>query len=136
MMEFTEDFLKLVQIALVVVGALSIFFTYVSYNILIKTNEANREATLLGNILLASDCLTYQNNVGLFEESKLIAMSANSSCLKYPYGSVSIDLVDVIPSQNWDFEVNAPVLNGEENFYISVKLNDGKVEKALMVVKV
>jgi hypothetical protein len=136
MMELTEDFLKLIQIALIVVGALSIFFTYVTYNIIIRSNEAEREALVLGNALLSSDCLIYSDTRSLFSQDKLINMGSDPSCLKYPYGSVTVELVNAIPPHYWSFKIKDPVLDGEADFSVAVRLNTGEIKQALMKVKV
>ena len=47
MMELTEDFLKLLQIALIVVGVLAIYFSYISYNVIIDSRGAEREAIMI-----------------------------------------------------------------------------------------
>ena len=62
MEELSEDFLKLLQMALLVVGVLSIFFIFISYNFTVSSNEADREAYVLGDALLSEKCLTYMSN--------------------------------------------------------------------------
>ena len=51
-MELTEDFLKLLQIGFIVTGVLAIFFTYISYDVIVSANQAERNAISLGNSLL------------------------------------------------------------------------------------
>ncbi|MEM3609832.1 MAG: hypothetical protein QW076_02915 [Candidatus Anstonellales archaeon] len=134
-MEITEDFLKLIQIAIIVVGVLAIFFEYVNYNVIVNKNEAAREALVLGNALLTSNCLTYSNTPSLFSEEKLNTMSSDSSCFKYAYGNVTVILLN--DSKQWSFVINdTNILNGIEKFYVAVKLNTGEVKQAIMVVEV
>lgn len=135
MMKLSEFFSKLLQIALIVVGVLAIFFTYVSYNIIISQSEAEREATILGNSLLSSDCLIYSNTKNLFSDEKLDNMVADSSCFKYPYGVVEIGLLDL--TNNWVFEIGTTDLGGEREFDVAVRNSiTGERKPALMVVRV
>lgn len=136
MMELTEDFFKLLQIALVVVGVLAIYFSYVSYNVIVETRSAEREALLIGNTLLSSDCLTYSDTKSLFSEDKLNDMQSDSTCLKkqYVYGNISIELQD--KSNNWQINLGSSNLGGENKIYVAVRLNSGVVEPALMSVTV
>ena len=129
-MELTEDFLKLLQIALVVVGVLAIFFSYINYNIIVEAREAEREALILGNSLLSSNCLTYSDIKSLFSEDKLINMQSDPSCLKkqYPYGAVKVE--------QWQFEIGSFNLGGEAKFNVAVRKTTGEIKPALMTVKV
>jgi len=135
-MELTEDFLKLLQIALVVVGVLAIFFSYINYNIIVEARGAEREALILGNSLLSSDCLTYSDTKSLFSEDKLINMQSDLSCLKkqYPYGAVKIELNDL--TSKWQIDIGSFDLGGEAKFDVVVRMNSGIIKPALMVVKV
>ncbi len=134
-MELTEDFLKLMEIAIIVAGVLSIFFTYINYNIIVSNKGAEREAFVLGNALLSSDCLTLNNTKGLFSQEKIELMVRDSSCFKYPYGVVEISVVDgSIPP--WEFSLGGLKLGGEAEFLVLIKLNNNKNKIARMVVKV
>jgi len=136
MMEITEDFLKLIQIAFIVTGVLAIFFTYIQYNIFVSQDRAEREAVILGNSLLSDDCLTYSNTRGLFSEEKI--ENANPSCFNYPYGSVTIELLEDIGIEPWNFEVGEDVkLHGESEIFVAVKLKTtGEIKAAKMMVEV
>ena len=84
--ELTSTFIKLVQIALMILGALAIFFTYVTYEITVYRNDVNREAYVLGNALLASPCLN--NGIkGIILESKIAGLDY---CFDYPTGEIDI----------------------------------------------
>lgn len=139
MMELTEDFLKLLQIAVVVVGVLGLYFSYVSYNVTVSTREAQRGALMLGNSLLSSDCLTYYDIKSLFSEEKLNDSQNDPSCLKreYPYGLVEVDLQDSSVSPNkWQFAIGSDNMGGESTTIVAVKMNSGEIKPAYMVVKV
>jgi len=134
MMELTEDFLKLLQIALVVVGVLAIFFSYINYNVIVEARGAEREALILGNSLLSSNCLTYSDTKSLFSEDKLINMQYDPSCLKkqYPYGAVKI----ILDSSTWIIDIGSFDLGGEAKFNVAVRKTTGEIKPALMIVKV
>jgi hypothetical protein len=79
--ELTATFVKLVQIGLVIVGALAIFFTFIEYEIFVYENSLEREAYLLGNAVLSSNCFT--NGVkGVLVQNKLD--NYDISCFNYP----------------------------------------------------
>jgi len=137
MMDLTENFLKLIQIALVVVGALALFFSYINYNITVDARSAEREALILGNALLSSDCLTYSDTKSLFSEDKLINMQTDSSCLKkqYPYGNVKVELQD--STAKWQIDIGPTNLGGESKFNVAVRnATSGIIKPALMTVYV
>ena len=79
--ELTATFVKLVQIGLVIVGALAIFFTYVEYEILVHYSSFDREVYLVGNSLLSSKCLT-NGMKGVLIQSKIENFDKN--CFVYP----------------------------------------------------
>lgn len=130
MMELSEDFLKLLQIAIIVVGVLAIFFTYIQYNILVIEDKAGREAIVLGNYLLKSNCIAYENTKGLFSEEKLNNLDV--ACLDYDRGFITINLLD--ETRAWTFKISDPTLGGVADFYVSVKMGE-EVKPAKMVVE-
>jgi hypothetical protein len=136
MMELTEDFLKLLQIAFLVVGVLSIFFIYINYSFTVASNDAEREVFMLGNSLLSSECLTVIRNgelmKALFSQNKLDTL--DPSCIKYPNGKVNITLLDY--SRSWKIIFSTPTKNKEAKFYVVVKLDSGDIVPAEMVVSI
>jgi hypothetical protein len=132
MMELTEDFVKLMEIAIVVVGTLSVFFTYLEYNITVTQDAAGRESVILGNYILDNKCLTYEGAKGLFDSSKFDSVSA--SCFNYPYGSFTIELWD--ESEEWGFVIASSDAGGEAAFTVAVRMSDGEVKPATLEVKV
>jgi len=129
---FSELFFRLLQLAFFVGGALAIFFTFLSYNITVYASGAEREAFILGNTLLSSQCLTESDTKGLFSEQKLEDMETDSSCLNYPNGNVIVKLLD--SSDEWNFVLGTFDKGKEATFSVSVKLNSGEVKPANMVV--
>jgi len=131
--ELTQTFIKLVQIALVVVGALAIFFTYISYEITVYRNDANREVYILGNALMSSSCLT-DGIKGLLTQSKIDSMVADSSCFKYPIGKVTISSTFYTPAVTID--LGSADIEEEAEFDILIRLNSGQIEPGEMVVTI
>jgi hypothetical protein len=131
MMELTEDFLKLLQIAFIVTGVLAIFFTYIQYNIFVNQDKAQREAIIFGNYLLTSDCLTYENTKGLFSEGNLD--TAYPACFNYNQGKITVELLD--GTDSWEYEITEPSMGGEANFIVSVRLTNSNVKAAKMTVE-
>jgi hypothetical protein len=136
MMDLSENFLKLIQLAIIVVGCLAIFFTYINYNITVETSSSGREAVVFGYSMLSSECLTYSNTQSLFEENKLASMQADSSCLKkvYPYGYIEVNLQDM--SEKWQIEIGGLGTSAETTYNVAVRLDSGEVKPAFMVVKI
>ena len=134
-MDLTENFLKLIQIALVVVGVLAIYFSYINYNITVDARSAEREALILGNNLLSDDCITYGTK-SLFSEDKLNNMLLVASCLKkqYPYGAFKVELLDL--TKKWEVGIGSTNLNGEAKFNVVVRTTTGEIKPALMMVYV
>jgi hypothetical protein len=132
MMELTENFIKLLQLALVVTGVLSIFFTYIQYNLLVNQDQAGREAIILGNYLLDNKCLTYHGMKSLFDEAKL--ETATAGCFNYPHGSFKVELLDS-SADKWSFEITENKRGGTASFTVSVMMKDtGEVKPARMTV--
>ncbi len=142
MMELTEDFVKWMQIAIAVVGILTIFLLFVSYNIKILHSELERETYYLGDHLLGSKCLTLTDGSNVikskFSESKLDTIEADPSCINYPKGEVIIELINCgsHPNCDWIFDLNpAATYEGQSAIFIlAVKMNDGSIEPARMTV--
>jgi len=127
--ELTETFIKLIQVGLVIVGALAIFFTYVSYELTAHTNDARREAYILGNAIMSSDCFT-DGVKGLLVQSKI--NNAVVSCFDYTKGKIQIKSTTV--DQTIMFGSGATPNGIEEDFNILIKLNDGSIENGKLKV--
>ena len=136
MMDLTENFLKLLQIAVIVVGVLALYFTYIGYNVKVEARTGERSAVVLGNFLLSSNCLTYGDTTSLFSEDKINNMMVDSSCIKnsYPYGSVNINIIK--STKKWTFNLGTANVGGEAEFDVAVKMSSGEVNLAQMVVDV
>ena len=136
MMELSEDFLKLLQTALLVIGLLVIFLIFISYNITVIHSEAKREAYVLGDYLLASRCLvlTDNNNVakGLLSEEKLDLI--DPSCINYPNGEVEINLTD--STKYWNITLGPSGKDEKAIFAVAVKLKIGEIKPATMTVTI
>jgi len=136
-MEITEDFLKILQLAVIILGVIGIFFTYIYYNVIVNSESKQREAVVLGDALLGSTCLTetYFNTPmkGLFLESKLDSFS--TSCVNFPDGQVNIKLLD--GSKSWSFQFSS-TLSGISTspYYVAVKLSSGRIVPARLDVTV
>ena len=135
-MDLTENFLKLLEIALIVVGVLAMFFSFVSYNINIQDNSAEKNAIVIGNFLLSSDCLTYSGTKSLFSEEKLDNMKTNPSCLQmqYLFGVADVKLQDL--SKSWPIEISSPSIGKMVDFSVVVRMNSGESKPATMVVRI
>jgi len=127
--ELTQTFIKLVQIALVIIGALAIFFTYVSYEITLYRNDANREAYVLGNALMSSLCLT-DGIKGLLIQSKID--NFDTSCFEYPNGEVTISA----GAYSRTIIFGPADIGKKAEFDILVKLDTGPIEPGTMVVSI
>ena len=129
MMELTEDFLKLLEITITVVGVLAIFFTYIQYNIIVSQDEAERQAIIFGNYLLKSSCLT-DGTKSLFLETKLD--SATQDCFNYHQGKITIELLD--ETKSWTYQITNPLV-GKAEFIVSVRMTGGSIKPAKMTVE-
>lgn len=133
MMELTEDFIKLLQLALVITGVLSIFFTYIQYNLFVNQDEAGREAIILGNYIMDNKCLTYQGMKSLFDEAKLD--TADATCFNYPYGSFKVEFLDVSVTKSWSIMLYDMKRGSSAKFIVSVVMKDtGEVKPARLTV--
>ena len=124
MMELPETFLKLIQLALIAIGVLSIFFLFITYNVDVISNQGQREINLLGNTLLSNSCLTDIGDgkpiKGLFLQSKLQACSA-TPCINYPEGKITVTLLDG-SGQSWSCQLGTKPLAGlNAGFSVAVK---------------
>ena len=88
----------MLQISFLIIGTLSIFLIFISYNIDVFVDEARREALMLLESMLTNDCLTVVEEgkpvKGLFSAEKLDQIVLDPSCIKYDYGIVEIELLD------------------------------------------
>jgi hypothetical protein len=141
MMELSEDFIKFIQIGLTVVGILTIFLLFISYNLNLLHDKIEREVYVLGDYLTASRCLASidGNNVikGLLEEAKLTAIESDPSCINYPNGMVNVSLINCgSGSCKWNFELNpgTTYVGKSANFTVAIEMNDGSIEPATMKV--
>jgi hypothetical protein len=135
MMELSEDFLKMLQIAMLVVGLLIIFLIFISYNIEVFHDEKQRSAYVLGDYLLASDCIAWEDNgnvvKGVLSEGKLDTV--DPSCINYPYGSIEVELLEDIGKGPW--VIGMEDAEGERAvFTVVVKLTNGEIKTAKMTV--
>lgn len=125
--ELTATFVKLIQIGLVIVGALAIFFTYIQYEINVNQNSIERETYYLGNALLSSNCLT-DGTKGVLVKSKI--ENFDKTCFSYP-GKFRVTASD--------FDSGEIVLVSKSSYtqslsFEAVLLDDGKVEPAKLEV--
>src|SRR3989344_3534348 len=125
MTELTEDFLKLLQIAIVIEGILAVFLIYIQYNITLQYNAAERKAILLGDSLLSNTCLTETSDDkpvrGVFLESKLNSLVSDSSCFKQSDFRMIVELVD--NSRIWNIYTGTP-FGASATYYVAVKSNN------------
>ena len=138
MMELTETFLKLITIAIIVVGVLSLYFSFIGYNVTVEARSGERDAVILGNSLLSSKCLIYENTENVFSEEKLDDIVVDSTCLtdRYPkYGSAQIKLQDDF-TKTWKIILGPADVGGEVKFYAAVRTHSGEVKPAFLVVTV
>jgi hypothetical protein len=127
--ELTATFVKLVQIGLVIIGALAIFFTYIEYEIIVYQNNAQRESYVLGNAILSSDCFT-DGTKGLLIQNKLDML--NKDCFRYP-GKFSVT------SDHYNAEIQLmpkATYIGNATFDALIKLNTSVIEPAKVEVYV
>lgn len=141
MMELSEEFVKLMQIGLMVIGLLAIFIIFISYNVNLEHNKSEREAYVLGEYLLGSKCLASTDSSGnaiksMFNETKLDNIVVDHSCIKYSSGKIEVNLIDL--SKNWVFELKngATYIGKNATFIVSVKTNAGDIKPAQMTVTV
>ena len=129
MMELTEDFIKILQIIIAIIGALAIFLIFVNYNIIVNFNEAERNALLLGDALLGSKCLAdidLNGNAikGLFLEEKLNSIAIDKSCLssKYKFGKITVEA-----DETWEIELGEDKKTVKTTLAVAVKKTTGEV---------
>jgi hypothetical protein len=142
MEELSDDFIKLVQMGLLVVGVLSIFFIFISYNFNVLSNDAEREAYTLGDALLSDVNLAYMGNgipvKALFLESKLNAVEADSTVIKYPNGKIDIVLLECSgnPNCDWSIVIGPSSKGAQAFFYVAIRMNSGNIKMASMTVNI
>ena len=123
--ELTATFVKLVQIGLVIVGALAIFFTFVEYEIFVYDNSLERDSYLLGNAVLS--CFT-NGEKGVLVQSKLDNFAI--SCFSYP-GKFTVTSasyskeIELIPKSSYGSGVV---------FNAVIELESGNIEPAQLEV--
>lgn len=136
MMELSEDFVKLLQIVVSIIGILALFLIFVQYQVTVIDDDLQKRATLLGDALLGSTCLTDIDLNGnaiksLFLESKLNGLSSDKNCLTkiYDEGSVRITAGQTA----WSFLLGTYSI-GEADFAVAIKLQTGEVVSGTMKV--
>lgn len=127
--ELSATFLKLVQVGLVIIGALAIFFTFIEYEIFVYQSSAERETYVLGNAILSSNCFT-DGTKSLLIQSKLDSFIKD--CFMYS-GKF------IVKSSSYTREIelvpkSAYVTN--TTFDAVIKLNTGEIEPAQLEVYV
>jgi hypothetical protein len=119
MLGLAADILKWLQMVFTVIGLLGIFFTFIVYNIIIIHDEASREAFILGNAVLSSDCII-DDTKGLFIESKLD--SVDPLCFNYDKGEIEITIPET--GQTWNFNLGGSSTGATSPlFNVMVKLD-------------
>jgi len=136
--ELTEDFLKIIQIVIAIIGVLAIFLIFIQYEITVSYSEAERQSTLFGDALMGSKCLADEDlneNIikGLFLEDKLNSLSSDPACLKNIYNNGKIEISS---TKSWTIELGSTPNNVKSEFSIAIKLSNGEVVPGRMVVTV
>jgi hypothetical protein len=136
MMDLSENFLKLLQIALLVTGVLALYFNFVSYNVTVQTNANDREAIILSNYLLSSSCLTYSGTKSLLSEKSLTSMQSNSKCLKDQnvHGTITVSLDS--SSTAWAINIGDYANTGSSSeVSVDVRTLSGETKTGKLTVK-
>lgn len=126
--ELTATFVKLLQIGIVIIGALAIFFTYIQYEIDVYQSSIERDTYFLGNALLSSNCLT-DGTKGVLIQSKI--ENFDSSCFVYPgkfkvtSASYSSPVIVLVPKTSYIQDVT---------FDAVIELGNGQIEPAKLEV--
>jgi len=137
-MELTEDFIKMLQIAFLIIGIMSIFLIFVNYNISVFNDEARRESVILLESLLSNNCLTVVRDgrpvKSLFSSEKLDQVVLDSSCIKYNYGKIKIELLDK-SKPPWVIDLGSSNKDVEtEPFIVAIDLKDEGVKPGKITV--
>lgn len=150
-MELTEDFIKIMKIAIVTIGVLSIFLIFVSYNITVTHSEGKREATVLGDSILSSRCIAVVKNgaavKSLFSKVKLDSLNAtpcttypcvinSQGCIIYPNGKISIMMLDDTINWGWDLELGSANKGSNIDFTVAIMDESNVIRPAKMTVMV
>lgn len=133
--ELSETFIKFIQIAILILGTLAVFFTFIEYEIIVAQNSVEREVQVLGNALLSSSCLN-DGVKGVFTQTKLDIMAISSACLKYSKGRMEVNVVSPPPelSSGWVIEFGPYDIGEERSYDVIVRLNSGDVKAGSMKV--
>ena len=125
--ELTATFVKLVQIGLVIVGALAIFFTFIEYEIYVYQSSQERETYFFGNALISSNCLT-NGMKGFLIQTKID--NFDKSCFMYS-GKFKV----TSPSYSKEIElVPKASYTSNATFSAVIELNTGQIEPAKLEV--
>jgi len=140
MFELTEDFIKMLQTAFLIIGTLSIFLIFISYDIDVFNDESRREALLMVEALLTDNCLTVNKNnkpvKALFSAEKLDEVVSDPICLSYDYGIIEVELLDG-SRESWVIDLG--ISNKDiktEPFNIAIDLGDDGVKPGKIVVSI
>ena len=137
-MELTEDLLKILQLIIAVIGALAIFLIFISYEITVEFNKAERNSFILADAIAGNDCLTEKdldgNNIkGLFSEENLYN-PGTLACLKSNFNTGRVSIETAIGS--WAFEIGTATNKVESKLTIAVKSFEGNVYPGELVVEI
>jgi hypothetical protein len=141
MMELNEEFVTWMQLGITVIGLLSLFLIFINYNVNVTSSDQQRKTYYIGNYMLGSECLsvTDGNNIvkGLLSESKLDASESGDACQKYPNTNIIVSLIGCTRSKcSWTVSTSTPVGLNSASFATAVRMNDGSVQPAEMVVSI
>ena len=137
MFELTEDFIKMLQIAFLVVGTLSIFLIFISYDVNVYRDEARRDALLFLESLLTDRCLTVVENnkpvKALFSGDKLDNLEPD--CIHFENATIEIELLDGTKSWNIDFGPAVPQKDTKtEEFNVAIDMGTEGIKPGTIVV--
>jgi hypothetical protein len=135
MMDLSENLLKLIQIALIVVGVLSIYFNFVDYNITVQAKTNERQAISISNFLLSSSCLTFEDTKSLFDESKLDDQDGTIQCIKESYIEAYVQIKLDGSSESWSFDSGYSNTGDQSSTNVIVMTTSGAQRPAILVVK-
>ena len=139
MFELTEDFIKMLQIAFLVVGTLSIFLIFISYDVNVFRDEARREALLFLEGLLTDRCLAVVENnksiKALFSGDKLDNLEED--CIVYENATIQIELLDGTRAWSIDFGPAVPQKDIKtEEFNVAIDMGAEGIKPGTIVVSI